>query len=152
MTTLTKYQPSLTYVPSFDIKETPILQRLYVTVNKVTKNQYVRTCMGTTPEEILYTIILFNNTSSNMGQKPTDKEALPNFLTVLGPSPRSVYSELVSEVNAEEGTTETDPFKGSFSNAITAFIEQIVEDPQAKESTLAAFGDGRSFVKPADSS
>ena len=97
MTTLSKYQPALTYVPSFDVTDV-VTQRLYVTANKISKNQYVRQCMGTSPEEVLYTIILFRNTSSNMGQKPADKECLPNFLTVLGPGPRSVYSELVDQI------------------------------------------------------
>ena len=79
MTTLTKYQPALTYDPAFDITDV-VTQRLYVTVKKgnstTTKNQYVRTCMGTTPEEVLYTIILYRNTASNMGQKPDDKDTL----------------------------------------------------------------------------
>ena len=151
MTTLTKYQPALTYVPSFDVTDVNS-QRLYVVTGKISKSQYVRQCMGTSPEEVLYTIILFRNTSSNMGQKATDKECLPNFLTVLGPSPRSVYSELVDDKNADDETTAVDPFKGVYADAIRAFIARIVEDPQAKESTLAAFGDGKSFVKPADKS
>ena len=88
MTTITKYQPALTYAPAFDITDV-VTQRLYVTVGKTTKNQYVRTCMGTTPEEVLYTTILYKNTSSNMGQKldDKDKDALSGFLTILGPSP-----------------------------------------------------------------
>ena len=151
MTTLTKYQPALTYVPSFDVTEVTT-QRLYVVTGKLSKNQYVRQCMGTSPEEVLYTIILFRNTSSNMGQKATDKETHPNFLTVLRPSPRSVYSELVDDKNADDETEAVDPFNGVYANAIRAFIARIVEDPQAKESTLAAFGDGKSFVKPADKS
>ena len=151
MTTLTKYQPALTYEPAFDITN-EVTQRLYVTVGKTTKNQYVRTCMGTTPEEVLYTIILYKNTSSNMGQKLDDKEALPGFLTILGPSPRAVYQEMVNDKNLDEETDLTDPFAGNFETAIKAFIATIVEDPQAKESTLAAFGDGRSFIKPTDTS
>ena len=155
MTTLTKYQPALTYEAAFDITDV-VTQRLYVTVKRgnatTTKNQYVRTCMGTTPEEVLYTVILFKNTASNLGQKLDDKEALPGFLTILGPSPRAVYQEMLNDKNLDEGTDLTDPFAGNFEAAIKAFIATIVEDPQAKESTLAAFGDGRSFVKPTDTS
>ena len=83
-----------------------------------------------------------------MGQKTTDDDALTGFLTVLGPNPRATYSNLVTDTNIEAGTDEMNPFEGDFSKAITAFISRIVEDPQAKDSTLAAFGDGRSFVKP----
>ena len=110
--------------------------------------------MGTTPEEVLYTTILYKNTSSNMGQKldDTDKDALSGFLTILGPSPRAVYQEMLNDKNLDDGTDLTDPFKGDFNEAISAFIAKIVEDPQAKESTLAAFGDGQSFVKPTDTS
>jgi len=152
MTTLTKYQPALMYVPSFDVTENPILQKLYVTVKKISKNQYIRTCMGTTPEEILYSIILFKNVAGNMGQQSTDDGALAGFLTLLGPSPRAVYSDLVIDTNTIAGVDEgTDPYGGDFAKAMTAFVARIVEDPQAKDSTLAAFGDGKSFVKPADS-
>ena len=151
MTALTKYQPALTYEPAFDITEV-VTQRLYVTVGKTTKNQYVQTCMGTTPEEVLYTIILYKNTASNMGQKLDDKDALPGFLTILGPSPRAVYQEMLNDKNLDDETDLTDPYEGNFNEAISAFIAKVVEDPQAKESTLAAFRDGRSFVKPSDTS
>ena len=96
MTTLTKYQPALTYEPAFDITDV-VTQRLYVTVGKTTKNQYVQTCMGTTSEEVLYTIILYRNTASNMGQKPDDKDTLSGFLTILGPSSRAVYQEMLND-------------------------------------------------------
>ena len=156
MTTLTKYQPALTYVPAFDIKESPVTQRLYVTVRRgnvsTTKNQYDRVCMGMTPEEVLYTITLFKNTAGNMGQKTTNTGALANFLTILGPSPRAVYSDLVTDKNTDAAVAlDTDPFAGNFDNEIELFIVRVVEDPQAKESTLAAFGDGRSFIKPTES-
>ena len=143
-------------MPAFDIKESPVTQRLYVTVRRgnvsTTKNQYVRVCMGTTPEEVLYTITLFKNTAGNMGQKTSDTGALANFLTILGPSPRAVYSDLVADKNTDAAVSlDTDPFAGNFDNAIEAFIARVVEDPQAKESTLAAFEDGKSFVKPTES-
>ena len=148
MTTLTKYQPALTYVPSYDTKALPEMQRLYITVKKITKSQYIRTCKGTTPEEILYTLIVYKNTAANMGQKTSDDDALTGFLTVLGPISRATYSDLVVDMNVAAGTDEMDPFEADFTKAVTAFIARIVEDPQAKDSTLAAFGDGRSFVKP----
>ena len=143
MTTLTKYQPALTYVPSYDTKAVPEMQRLYITVKKITRSQYIRTCKGTTPEEILYTLTVYKNTSANMGQKTSDDDALTGFLTVLGLIPRATYSGLVADTNVAAGTDEMDPFAGNFKTAVTAFISRIVEDPQAKDSTLAAFGDGK---------
>ena len=39
-----------------------------------------------------------------MGQKLDDKEALLAFLTILGPSPRAVYQEMLNDKNLDDGT------------------------------------------------
>ena len=50
----------------------------------------------------------------------------------------------------EEKDPERDPFEGSFSEAMDRFVLHIAEDPHAKESVIAAFGDNKTFLKPAD--
>ena len=53
------------------------------------------------------------------------------------------------EENGEK-ELEKDPFEKSFSKAMESFILHIAEDPQAKESVVAAFGDNKTFLKPTD--
>lgn len=67
MTTFTKYEPALTYDPSFKIIKGIPDQKLYLTVNKSTKSQYIRICIKTPPEEVLFTIRLFKNTAKYFG-------------------------------------------------------------------------------------
>ena len=43
---------------------------------------------------------------------------------------------MLNDKNLDDDTDLTDPFEGDFNEAISAFIAKIVEDPQAKESTL----------------
>ena len=47
----------------------------------------------------------------------------------------------------EEGDLERDPFDKFFSRAMESFILHIAEDPQAKESVIAAFGDNKTFFE-----
>jgi hypothetical protein len=146
MTTISKYESSLTYKPSFNANEERVNKKIYVTVDDQTKSQYMRMCMGTSPEEVLFTIRSFKNTVLDMGLELTDKQALPTFLSVLGSNPRQLYSDMVEELPRSNRPA----FNGDFKPATEAFIKAIVEDPKAKESVLIAFADGKTFAKPMD--
>ena len=62
MTTLSKYEPSLTYEPSFDSTTSPLSnKKLWLEVGEDKKSSYVRICAGTTTEEILYTYRIFKD-------------------------------------------------------------------------------------------
>ena len=165
MTTLSKYEPSLTYESSFDKSASPLQnKKLWFTVgkdkDKDLKSRHVRICAGTTIEEILYTYRIFKNfmrdikTTLKQGQKLESGDELAAFLSVLGPESRASYNEMIRGVNSKAGKTgddlDADPYGGDFKEAFNSFILHAVEDPQAKESIIAAFGDGKTFLKPAD--
>ena len=151
MTTISKYESSLTYKPSFSVNEDRINTKFYVKVDGENKSQYMRMCMGTSPEEVLFTIRSYKNTISDMGLELTDKQALPTFLSILGSNPRQRYSDMVAE-QPEATTTRSSQgaFNGKFKEATDAFIKAIAQDEKAKESVLIAFSDGKTFAKPMD--
>ena len=166
MTTLSKYEPSLTYEPSFDTASSLESKKLVMTLGDEDEKEKeymsgkIRVCSSTTTEEVLYTYRIFKDfiqdvqSALKKGKELRKGQELSAFKQVLGPEARASFKDMVRNINSKDGkkgaALVSDPFDGDFDKAFKAFILHVVEDPEAKESVIAAFGDGKTFLKPAD--
>ena len=96
MTTLSKYEPSLTYEPSFDATVNPLdSKKLVMTLGNDDKEKEkefkVQICSSTTTEEVLYTYRIFKDFMQDVqaalkeGKKLRKGQELSAFKQVLGP-------------------------------------------------------------------
>ena len=156
MATLTKHEPVLTYERPFEPADEREVQVYIPTTERGAHSRYakVRPCKGTSCEEILWTINHFKQRTSGTGLNINGTDALRIFLETLGTVPREAYDDMVRGINkdneVDDEDLEEDPFDKSFSTAMKHFILHIAEDSQAKESVIAAFGDNKTFLKPAE--
>ena len=88
MTTVSSYEPTLTYVPSFNNTEGSE-QKIYCYLASALGREpmrgapkYMRTFIGATVEELLYTIILFDNTADDIDM--SEGQNLKAFQKILG--------------------------------------------------------------------
>ena len=152
MSTVQKFPLALGYkVPYSTTSTDEKNMKIYFTdTDGDTRSRYMRMCMGTTNEEILATVLLFKDALTDEGIPYKDKQALPNFLKLLGKKPRAIYGSLIKggrfdeEVHEGTGrnrTTTRKPFGGDFIRAAKGLINRMVEDPAAYQNLLKAFGD-----------
>ena len=96
MTTVSLYDPVLTYEPSFDKSEGD-KQKTYVVStgpppgNKErTKSKYIRIFDRDSVEELLFTIINFESLAADLSMENNDR--IEQFQQILGPAPRAVWN------------------------------------------------------------
>ena len=96
MTTLTKHEPVLTYERSYDLNSVP-MQRVYLPQpsGRSKMSVDIRKCLGTTCEEIIHTVIDFQQSVENLGLQMSSDKALGLFLSTLTTNPRGVYNEMI---------------------------------------------------------
>ena len=90
MTTLSKYQTSLTYKRSFSI-EGSLGRKIHVG----TKSQFQRMCSGSSTEEVLYTIIEYENKAEDMGMRLP--AYIKSFPTLLNAGLRATVKNLIRD-------------------------------------------------------
>jgi hypothetical protein len=161
MSTVQKFELTLGYKIPYETSSTEEkTMKVYLTdPDGATRSRYMRMCMGTTNEELLATVRLFRDALTDENLAHNDKQALPTFLKLLGPKPRTTYAKLIKggrvDEDVHEGTgrnrtTTRKPFGGDFTKATKELIKLTVEDPSAYQNIMRAFGDNKTFVKPPD--
>ena len=89
MTSFGKFQPALLYKRPFD--EEGSERRVY----SKKKYQCIRMCKGTSTEELLYTIRLFENAAEQMSLK--EEEKVNSLLTLFGPTMMTKYQKVLKK-------------------------------------------------------
>ena len=146
MTTVSPYDPVLTYEPSFDKSEGD-KQKTYVVStgpppgNKErTKSKYIRIFDGDSVEELLFTIINFESLATDLSMENNDR--IEQFQQILGPAPRAVWNLMISTRGRAFPVNRWEAAKN-------AFIKEYAEDEDARDTVIAAFTTG-DFLKPAE--
>ena len=100
MTTVSPYDPVLTYEPSFDKSEGD-KQKTYVVSTgpppgniERTKSKYIQVFNGDSAEELLFTIINFKSLAADLSMENNDR--IEHFQQLLGPAPRAVWNLMIS--------------------------------------------------------
>ena len=99
MTTVSSYELVLTYESSFDRKEQGDKQKTYVKERDAagdatctSVSRYIRVFDGDTIEELLYSILNFENKAKDMDM--LDDHRVKQFQMTLGTAPRAVWNQL----------------------------------------------------------
>ena len=147
MTTVSSYEPVLTYETSFDRKEGD-KQKTYVKerdedgdLTGTSVSRYIRIFDGDTIEELLFSILNFENKAKDMDM--LDDHRVKQFQMTLGTAPRAVWNQL--ENTRAEGAFNED----QWDTAKEEFIQEYTEDTNARDTVLSAITTGE-FLKPTE--
>ena len=137
MTTINKYKPCLQYKLPFDKEEGKTLKLKNTTNNKEGK---IRLMMGSSAEEVLYTIKAFENKA--VGINLLNNQRIKEFMNCLGSKARDRWAKLVK--NGRGG----DFSSNQWNQAKREWIAEYVKDKKAKETILSAWTSTKDFMKP----
>ena len=113
MTTVSDFDPVLKYERPFDPSEGNT-QKLVVYEASGTRytSAHVRMYEGSSVEELLYTIRVFEDQADNLNM-PGDTY-IKNFLRVLGPGARTKWKNMIKDIGQEFDADEWDEAREAF--------------------------------------